>query len=248
MPWHQHLVDHIAWHGGTARRHELRVFTKRQLAEAVRLGVAVRDAPGRYSLPDADRDLRMARRLCGARSHRSAALAHGWGVATRPQRPELVVPRGRRVSSSDQRGSDVHWRDLSAREVRLGVTSPLRTVLDCCRDLPFEEALPVADSALRARAVTAEELTAAAERCRTKGAAAVRRVARHATAKAANPFESRLRAICAGLCGLAVEPQVGIGRPGFAAVVAQREHASVQRRPAWRSSVLAVGEPAILSA
>lgn len=219
MDWQTALIDQVAWHGGTAGRRDLAAFTGRQLAKAVQQGLVVREAPGRYALSDADRLLRAARRLGGVRSHRSAALAYGWGVATKPARAELIVPRGRRVSRADQRDHAIRWRDIGARERREALTAPLRTVIDCARDLPFEEGLPVADSALRAGAVSIEELTYAAERCRTRGAAAVRAVAERATGKAANPFESRLRALTYAVPRLAVEPQVRIGRAGFAATV-----------------------------
>jgi hypothetical protein len=48
-------------------------------------------------------------------------------------------------------------------------TSPLRTVLDCARYLPFGEALAVADSAVRSGKVQAENLKVAAEALRWRG-------------------------------------------------------------------------------
>jgi very-short-patch-repair endonuclease len=83
---------------------------------------------------------------------------------------------------------------------------PLDTVLACARVLPFDEALTIADAALRSEQVTRTELGEAADRVRGAGAARVRRVALHATAKAANPFESVLRAITIG-AGLSFEAQ-----------------------------------------
>ncbi len=77
-------------------------------------------------------------------------------------------------------------------------------MLDCARHLPFDEALAIADSALRWGVVTAEELGAFG--ARGAGAAKVRRVLRCADARAANPFESVLRAHCLD-AGLEVEPQ-----------------------------------------
>jgi len=61
--------------------------------------------------------------------------------------------------------------------------------------LPFDEALTIADAALRSNRVTRRELIEAGDLVRGAGAASVRRVARHASAKAANHFESVLRAI-----------------------------------------------------
>jgi len=68
-------------------------------------------------------------------------------------------------------------------------------VLDCARKLPFDEALCVADSALRDGAVTASELREEAARLRGRGAKQARRVAAYADGRVANPFESVLRAI-----------------------------------------------------
>ena len=71
-------------------------------------------------------------------------------------------------------------------------TSPLRTVLDCAAELPFDEALAVADSALRHKDLSREDLLAALG---ADTPPRVRRVLEHATPLAANPFESVLRAI-----------------------------------------------------
>ncbi|MEP6817099.1 MAG: hypothetical protein ABI873_16285 [Marmoricola sp.] len=85
-------------------------------------------------------------------------------------------------------------------------TPPLQTVITCARLLPFDEALAIGDSALRADAVTHLELVEAGDTARGAGASAVRRVARHATSRAANPFESVLRAIAIEV-GLDPQPQ-----------------------------------------
>ena len=61
--------------------------------------------------------------------------------------------------------------------------------------LAFDEALAVADSALRSGAVTAEELRSASARLRGTGSRAARLVAQYADHRAANPFESVLRAL-----------------------------------------------------
>ncbi len=71
-------------------------------------------------------------------------------------------------------------------------TSRVRTVLDCAAELPFDEALAVADSALRGGDVTSRELEQALPRDASAG---VRRVVQHASPLAANPFESVLRAV-----------------------------------------------------
>jgi very-short-patch-repair endonuclease len=84
--------------------------------------------------------------------------------------------------------------NVAADDVEAGVTTPLKTVLDCARHLPFDEALAIADSALRSGAVSHAELEVVG--VRGAGAAAVRRVLAYADARAANPFESVLRALC----------------------------------------------------
>ncbi len=89
-----------------------------------------------------------------------------------------------------------------------GVTSVDRTLADCLRSLPFDEALAVADSALRHRAVTRKRLVEIAAAVRGPGAPQARRVAREATPLAANPFESVARAISLEVTGLDLRPQV----------------------------------------
>ena len=99
---------------------------------------------------------------------------------------------------------------VTRREVESGVTAPLRTVIDCARHVDFDEALAVADSAVRAGDVTTEELRGAAPQIRGMRATAVRRVLLHADARAANPFESVLRALALD-AGLDVVPQRELG-------------------------------------
>jgi very-short-patch-repair endonuclease len=96
------------------------------------------------------------------------------------------------------------------------VSGPVRTVMDCAARLPFDEALAIADSALRARDVTKAQLVHAAEQQPDRYRARCLRVARAADGLADNPFESVLRAIALDVPGLQVQPQrtiPGIGRP-----------------------------------
>ena len=108
---------------------------------------------------------------------------------------------------------------LEPHEVERGVTSPLRTVVDCARHLPLDEALSVADSALRSGLLRSTDLTLAAARIQGAGRMRVLRVLVNAHRKAANPFESSLRAIALDVPGLAFVPQVGIRLAGGARVV-----------------------------
>ena len=95
----------------------------------------------------------------------------------------------------------------------------MRTVLDCASRLPFDEALAIADSALRARDVDRAALVRAAERMPDRYRARCLRVATAADPRADNPFESVLRAIALDVPGLQVTPQRWIGRLGRADLV-----------------------------
>jgi very-short-patch-repair endonuclease len=116
----------------------------------------------------------------------------------------------------------------------------MRTVLDCALTLPFDEALVVADSALRQEDLTATSLSEAAARLRGAGRVRATRIAAAASPLAANPFESVLRAIALEVPGLSVVPQVSIAAPGF---FARPDLVDVERRlvleadsHAWHSS------------
>jgi very-short-patch-repair endonuclease len=143
----------------------------------------VRLSRGRYALPTADDARQVASRLTAIVCLRSAAAHHGWALKEQPPVPELMVRRGRKLSPEQREGVSIH---------------------DCARILPFDQALAVADSALRSGLVTRADLDAID--VRGAGADAVRLVLRHADRRAANPFESVLRALCIE-AGIVVEPQ-----------------------------------------
>ena len=194
--------------GGIAGARELRrLTTRRRIRSGVRLGRIVRPSRGRYALRTAPDALQSAAALTAVVCLRSAAAHHGWELKTQPTEPEVMVRRGRKLSSDQRAGVSVHWANLADDQVEHGVTTPLRTVVDCARSLPFDEALAIADSALRAGSVTGDELDAID--ARGAGADAVRRVLRYADRRAANPFESVLRALCIE-SGLVVEPQAAL--------------------------------------
>jgi len=94
------------------------------------------------------------------------------------------------------------------------VTPPVQTVVDCARWLPFDEALAIADSALRHGSVTRDELLAAMSSSRGKGSPSVVRVLCAADGRADNPFESALRAISLEVPALRLVPQVEIRSRG----------------------------------
>jgi hypothetical protein len=177
-------------------------------------------------LPGAEQAVVSAARLGGVVSHLSAAQLHGWEVAFSPTHPWVTVPRNREVH--DRRGTQLFWASLDGEPGP--VTTPLRTVVDCGRRLAFGPALAVADSALRHRAVDVDELQVAAAGVRGMGAAAVREVAQAADRRAANPFESMLRAH-AIRSGLDVVPQHPVPLPGL---VVHPDLVDVGRRLYWR--------------
>ena len=112
----------------------------------------------------------------------------------------------------------MHWRNLGPVHVVEGVTTRARTVVDCCLDLPFDEALSVFDSALRgglAMMTVVDVARGLGPRQRRR----VARVAQLADRRAANPFESVLRAIAHSVPGMTPRPQHRIRYDGFFARV-----------------------------
>jgi very-short-patch-repair endonuclease len=194
----------------------IRLTSRAQLDNATIRGLIVRDSRGRYALPTAEAGRRVANQLTAVMSHTSAAAHWGWEMKLVPPRPTVTVPRKRKVPASIRTEVDVFWRTLAAGRLACGqATPPLQTVIDCARWLPFDEALAIADSALRHRSVTPEQLLSAATSSnRGRGAPTVVRVLCAADARADNPFESALRAISLDVPGLRLVPQVEIRRKG----------------------------------
>lgn len=194
----------------------LRATSRRRLRTAVACGLVVREAPGRYALPGTEAAVRAAHRLSGVLVEGSAAQYHGWELKHRPLRPQVAVPRKRHLPAHRRTGLDVRFADLASDDVSRVATVPGATVMACAARMPFDEALAVADSALRHLDVRRHELLERAEAMPGRYRARCLRVATHANGRAANPFESVLRAIALDVPGLDVEPQVwveDIGRP-----------------------------------
>lgn len=204
------VVEWVRELGGVARRGALlKLVDRAELETALASGEIVRDARGCYALPETDVAVRAAHQLGGVVSLTSAALSHGWGVKTVPAKPHVVVSRGRRISRKQRQLAHVHRGELSAHQVAGWVTSVEVTLEQCLRKLPFDEALCIADSALR-EGVGALALQGITDRAVGPGSRQVRRVASEASPLAANPFESVLRAIAIDVPGLTVRPQVAI--------------------------------------
>jgi hypothetical protein len=192
--------------GGTASAPALLALTSRKRLRTAVRNLRIRKAGrNRYVLPAADQ-ARRAATLCGGYvTHLSAAMHWGWEVRQPPVLPQIGIPSGRALP----RVGAATVRRLPRGTATSGLaTAPLATVLLCAQDLPFADALCVADSALRHGDVDRDELLAAARTPRQ------RRVAEYADGRAANPFESSLRAIAIEE-GLGVIPQFEVRARGL---------------------------------
>ncbi len=146
-----------------------------------------------------------------AACRRTAAALHGWALLVEPGRTVEVATRHGRgrvvapgVVAHQHRSGDVVRHVVLPGTAALRVTTPVRTVLDCAGALPLLEAVVVADSALRAGAVTLDALrSAAAALPGREGAARVRRVLARCDPACGSVLESvtRVRLHEAGCAG-----------------------------------------------
>jgi predicted transcriptional regulator of viral defense system len=150
---------------------------------------------GVYALPNLVEPLAVAAQLRGVVSHESAARLRGVKLIDEPATLHVTVPHT--AHPTPLPGVTLHrTRTFTGEDVDQGITTPLRTVLDCAASMPFREALAIADSALAQSLIREQDhLIAAADRTRGPGRAKRLRVARSADRRADNPFESALRAI-----------------------------------------------------
>jgi very-short-patch-repair endonuclease len=196
-----HPAAVLSFLGGAGRRSDLlRHTTRRALESAVRSGDVEHVGVGKYALPALPAALKVGATLGGVVSHESAAQYWRLESIADPLKIHITLPPT--AHRTARRNVALHYSALPARESQ--VTSPVRTIIDCARTLPFREALAIADSALRRALITKEELLEAASGTRGPGCRQVRRVATLSDALAANPLESALRAsaLDAGLTGL----------------------------------------------
>jgi hypothetical protein len=177
----------------------LALTTRKRLRRAVAARTVLHVSRGRYALATADLARGVAAEVDGHLRLLSAAAHWGWETKWPARHPQLGVT----AKPDEPVDAELFVTDVPRREVDGWATSKLRTVIDCASELPFDEALAVADSALRHRALSREDLVAA---LRPDTPAQVRRVLEHATPLAANPFESVLRAILVE-AGIDVVPQ-----------------------------------------
>jgi very-short-patch-repair endonuclease len=206
------VADVVRGFGGRIHRRDLlRYVSTHQVATALAAGDLIRAARGIYVLPAMPQEHQVAAACRGVVSHQSAAKLLGLPMVFAPTAVHVTANRGARPAP--MKNVVIHRRALTDTELHAGVTSPLRTALDCCGSLPFREALAVADSAARTIPGFIHDLQDAAGQA---GPGRARRlaVAAHACPLSANPFESALRGIIieAGLTGF--RPQVWIDTEG----------------------------------
>lgn len=195
--------------GGLSTRADLIAASSRlQVDRALRTGEIVAVSHGRYTLPTVGDAPRIAHRVNGVLSLTSAALHHGWEVKQTPDKPHVVFPRHRNIPIAWRDEVVMHRRDLTVDEITDGATSRELTLTQCLRFLPADEALVIADSALR----HGEEATLrrAVSLVRGRGQARAQRIGAAARGESANAFESATRSICLTVPDLRVEPQVVI--------------------------------------
>lgn len=199
--------------GGVAPFHELIALTTRaRIVEALRDGRILKPRHNRYCLVDASDTHRAVAATGGTASHLSAAQEFGWKLKHDPVRPCITLPRSARKPGGSY---ELHWADLSERELRRNVTSRTRTVIDCARAYDHDVALSVADSALREGIVDRDDLLVAAARSPRTGRAKALRVAAEASHLRANPFETCLYVIASSVPGVDVVPQGAVPGVGF---------------------------------
>jgi very-short-patch-repair endonuclease len=194
-------------------RHSSRHSVRRAFAS----GELRRIALGTYALPELPSAERAAATVHGLISHGSAARHWLLESMTADTTVHVTVPRHGR--SRLMRGVRMYFSDVPAGDDHGGVTSPLRTVIDCAATLPFGDALAIADSALRRDLITPDELISAAHERRGQRRRQVLRIAEVADARADNPFESGLRAIVLDARINGFEPQLEVVTPALTARV-----------------------------
>ena len=139
-------------------------------------------------------------------SHESAACVYGIDLlGTRAAEATLTCPRRRGWHS--RTGMRLHAADLPPEHVLssptgLRLTTPARTVVDLARTLDFRAGVVAADSALRRKLATQDELRSVVAACRRRsGIAQAEAVVDFADPLAESPLESIARVLFRD-CGL----------------------------------------------
>lgn len=206
------IVTAIERSGGLASRATLiAASTRSDVDRALREATIVRAGHGRYTLPTVGIAAGIAHGANGVLCLTSAALHHGWEVKSAPDKPHVLFPRHRKVPEHWHDKLILHRGDLTVDDISNGATSREFTLTQCLRLLPDDEALIIADSALR----NGEDATLrrAMALVRGRGQSKAQRIGKAARGESTNAFESATRAICNTVPGLHVEPQVVISSP-----------------------------------
>lgn len=204
-------------------RNERRAFDRR-----VASGALISPRPGMYassaelSLNPRQRAQRTIRTLASAHPHwamcwYSAALMYGLQVSWDLLDKVHVARRHGENRHTSQAYLVFHTieHDRFCKEGGVRVTSPKRTLYDCLRIASFPDALAIADSALRARLVSADELAAyVRERAGSgKRRRALERALRYADGRSENGGESIARAVMIELGFAAPMLQMDVADP-----------------------------------
>jgi hypothetical protein len=187
---------------------EVRLRCRRGLLVPIRPGVYLNEAPpddaaARHLIATAAVQPLLADQA--VLSHVTAALRYGlpvWRIGL----GRVHVTRRRRYGGRVGHRVHVHVTELGDDEIVMWrgtpMTGPHRTVIDVARTVPFEEAVVVADGALRAGLTTPDELAEALARARgRRGTPAARRVLAFADGRSESAGESRSR-VAMYRCGL----------------------------------------------
>ena len=193
--------------GGLATRADLiRATSRADVDRAVARGSVRRVGHGRYALPGVEQAAATAHRLNGHLSLTSAAVHHGWEVKTVPPLPHVVFARKRNVPRLGRREVVVHRADLGPTTSQASppaASSPCSSACARCRTTRRWRSLTRPFGTGRSRRSAGVMASV-----RGAGSAKVRRIGLQADARAANPFESVMRAICLQVPGLSVTPQL----------------------------------------
>ena len=155
---HVDLISQVTLMGGACDRAAIVTLRGRnEVDRALRDGTLLRTARGRYALPTSPEFVCRASAFAGVLSHRSAAQYYGWAQKNLPSRPEITVARDRRISVAARKPVLPHWSNLPPEHVDGIVTTRERTLIDCMRNLPLDESIPIGDSAIRCDDFTAPE-------------------------------------------------------------------------------------------
>lgn len=148
--------------------------------------------------------------------HQSAAIAHGLLVASWLLK-EAHVLQPLHTKRATRKGIVRHRSTCTSGVACMGVcaTSLLQTVLDCCRMLPFGDALAIADGCLRFHNVSQRELCEFVEQKgrRKRGVAQARKVTALADGRSESWGESQARALMHELGFVLPDLQVEIALP-----------------------------------